>query len=207
MPLVGSFVEFRPPPLPRQMKQRLRRLEQKRTSLTNPGLYYSHVTMSGNNGNSLDDRANFERRGKEFRDYDLNAPGEARALTNLVSEAKEIAAQAEIGGAVGASIHPFVGASSKLQGIGFDLPNIVPAAKAEQQRGLQRRRSFRVALPRSRAAVRTSLSAVIAFSLILLAVVCFMLMIGYQSLPSDSAKVGQGRFSESHPNHLLRTVQ
>src|SRR5260370_41526825 len=98
--------------------------------------------MPGNNGNSLDDRANFERRGKEFRDYDLNAPGEARALTNLVSEAKEIAAQAEIGGAVGGSIHPFVRASSKLQGIGFYLPNIVPAAKAVQQRRIQQSRSF-----------------------------------------------------------------
>src|SRR5260370_34932183 len=123
MPLVGSFVEFRPPPLPRQFKQRLRRLEQKRTSLTNPGLYYSHGTMSGNNGNSLDDRANFERRGKEFRDYDLNAPGEARALTNLVSEAKEIAAQAEIGGGSCASSNPVVGASCKRHRICIYLPN------------------------------------------------------------------------------------
>jgi hypothetical protein len=201
------FLEFRPPPLPRQLKQRLRRLEQKRTSLTNPGLYYSHFIMSGNNGNSLDNRANFERMGKEFWDYYLSAPGKARALTNLVSEAKEIAAQAEIGGAVGAPIHPFMGASSTLQGFGFELPNIVPAAKAGQQREPQRRRSFRVALPRSRAAIRTSLSAAIAFTLILLAVVCFTLMIGYQSFPSDSAKVGKGRFSESHPNDLLRTVQ
>ena len=70
--------------------------------------------MSSNSGNSLDDRANFERMGKEFWDYYLNAPGEARALTNLVSEAKEIAAPAEIGGAGGASIHPLMGASSKL---------------------------------------------------------------------------------------------
>src|SRR5258708_39775316 len=128
MPLVGSFVEFRPPPLPRQLKQRLRRLEQKRTSLTNPGLYYSHVTMSGNNGNSLDDRANFERRGKDFRGYDLNAAGEARALTNLVSEAHEIAAHTAIAAAAGARLHAVAWARSELQAIAFYLPQTHPAA-------------------------------------------------------------------------------
>lgn len=65
---------------------------------------------------------------------------------------------------------------------------------------------FSAALPHHRAVVRNGLSAAVVFILLLLALVCFMSMIGSQTVPNDSAKIGKGRFSDSHALHLLPNV-
>lgn len=66
-------------------------------------------------------------------------------------------------------------------------------------------RFLRAFLPQNRALIRTSLSAAILLSLILFAVLCFSLMIG--RVPSDSAKIDNGRYSEGHTVRLVRKVQ
>jgi hypothetical protein len=61
-------------------------------------------------------------------------------------------------------------------------------------------------VPHHRAVVRNGLSAALVLSLLLLALVCFMSMVGPQTVPNDSPKIGKGRFSDNHALHLLPNV-